>query len=142
MSSGYSVDTRNAPFAPVAERERSSTESTGELGGHGQDHPDRVGRGLRVLEGAERGDRAPPLLDPVASGDPDVEQAVGDVERDLLRSQDADVVDARVVDGRPVVDARRTADREIGVCEELEGGLLEGALGEDQTEHAQRPPTE
>ena len=41
------------------------------------------------------------LLDPVAAGDAEVEQALGDVARDLLGPQDAHLVDAGVVDRRP-----------------------------------------
>jgi hypothetical protein len=75
------------------------------------------------------------LLDPVPPGDADVEQPVGDVARDLLGPQHGDVEDARVVDVGPVVDVRVPLDREVRVFEELEGRLLERALGEDESEH-------
>ena len=77
------------------------------VGGHGSDDQDRVRRGLAVAQLAEADDVAGGLLHPVATGEAEVEQAFGDVHRDLLRTQDAHVGDARVVDGRLVVDRRR-----------------------------------
>ena len=59
---------------------------------------DRPGRRLRVVQLGERDDVGVALLDPVAPGDAEVEQAVGHVLRDLLRAEDAHLVDARVVD--------------------------------------------
>jgi hypothetical protein len=53
---------------------------------------------------AERHDLAGGLLDPVTAGDAEVEQPFGDVARDLLGPQDANLVDAGVVDRRLVVD--------------------------------------
>ena len=93
---------------------------------------------LRVPQLAEADDLAAGLLDPVAAGDAEVEQPLGDVHRDLLRAQDADLGDARVVDRRPVVDRRRADDGEVGGLEQLERGLLQRALGQHQPQHARR----
>jgi hypothetical protein len=60
------------------------------------------------------------LLDPVASGDADVEQALGDVHRDLLGPQDPHRLDAGIVDARLVVDRGRPLDREVGRLEQIE----------------------
>ena len=82
------------------------------VAGDGDDHADRVRRRLRVAQLTQADDVAGRLLDPVASGDPDVEQPLGDVGRDLLRSQDAHLGDPRVVDRRPVLDGdERTTAR-------------------------------
>ena len=99
--SGYSEVTRTPSG-------RSSTDSNARVAGDRDDDPHRVGRGLRVLQFAEADDVAAGLLDPVAAGDPEVEQALGDVDGDLLRAQDPHLGDARVVDRRLVVDRRRT----------------------------------
>ena len=65
--------------------------------GDGQHDPDRVGGGLGVGQLAQRDDLAPPLLDPVAPGDAEVEQPVGDVDRDLLGPQNPHLADPVVV---------------------------------------------
>ena len=75
-----------------------STDCGGRVGGDREHHPDRAGGGLRVVQLGEGDDLGVALLDPVAAGDADVEHALGDVARDLLRAQDAHLVDARVVD--------------------------------------------
>jgi hypothetical protein len=67
------------------------------------DDLDRIRRCLAVAQLAEADDVAARLLDPVATGDPEIEQTLGDVHRDLLRPQDPDVGDARVVDRGLVV---------------------------------------
>ena len=92
------------------------------------------------MELAEGDHVAARLLDPVATGDPDVEQAIGHVEGDLLGPEDPDVVDARVVDGRPVVDRRATAHRQVGALEKLERRLLQRTLGQDQLQHGPNLP--
>src|SRR5690606_26857727 len=92
--------------------------------------------GLRVVQLAERDHLAGGLLDPVATGDAEVEQALGDIAGDLLRAQDADLVDAGVDDVGPVVDDRVAAHPQVGRLEQLEGRLLERALGEHQLQHA------
>ena len=66
----------------------------------GEHDAGRAGGRLRVVQLGERHDVDAGLLDPVAAGDAEVEQAVGDVPRDLLRAQDRDVDDTRVVDRR------------------------------------------
>ena len=53
---------------------------------------------LRVRERREHLDVGLGLGDPVLAGDPEVEQPVLHVERDLLRAQDRDALDAIVVD--------------------------------------------
>ena len=103
MSSGYSVCTRTPGG-------RSSTDCHGESPRDREHHPDRPRRRLRVVQLGEGHDLDARLLDPVAAGDTDVEQPVGDVARDLLRAQDRDVDDARIVDRRLVVDVGGTHD--------------------------------
>ena len=66
---------------------------------------------------------------------PDVEQALLDVLRDLLRAQEQHLVDARVVDGGVVVAVGAAADGQVGGLEQLEGGLLERALRKDERQH-------
>ena len=83
----------------------------------------------------ERHDLDARLLDPVAAGDADVEQTVGDVARDLLRPQDRDVDDAGIVDRGLVVDVGGAGEREVGVLEQLQGRLFERTLREDQAQH-------
>ena len=134
VSSGYSVDTRT-PWG------RSSTRVDRTVGRHGHDDVHRTGGRLRVVQLAERHDVAAGLLDPVAPGDAEVEQPVGDVPRDLLGPQDAHLVDPGIVDRRPVVDRRRAADREVGRLEQLEGGLLERALRQHDLQHPTQSPT-
>jgi hypothetical protein len=55
---------------------------------------------------AERGDVRAGLGDPVPAGDAEVEQALLEVGRDLLRPQEADPLDARVVNGGVVIAVR------------------------------------
>ena len=131
VSSGYSLDTRT-PWG------RSVTSVYGRVVRHGQHDAERLARRLRVLELAEDRDVAGRLLDPVAAGDAEVEQALGHVGGDLLRPQDAHLVDARVVDARLVVDRGRAHDAQVGRLEELEGGLLQRALGQHEAEHEGR----
>ena len=101
--------------------------------GHRHDHLDRVARRLGVLEAADAHHVAGRLLDPVAAGDAEIEHALGHVRRDLLRAQDPHLVDARIVDLGPVGDIGIAVDPQIGGLEQIEGGLLERALGQDQT---------
>ena len=70
---------------------------------------------------SERHDVGVALLDPVAPGDAEVEPALGDVLRDLLRAEDAHVVDTRVLDRGAVVDVGAARHREVGVVEQLHG---------------------
>ena len=97
----------------------------------------RIGprRGLRVVQLGERDDLDTGLLDPVPAGDAEVEEAVGDVARDLLRPEDRDVDDAGIVDVGAVVDVGRAHDREVGVFEELERRFLERALRQHEAQH-------
>ena len=124
VSSGYSVCTRTP-------RGRSTDRRDVRVPRHREHHADRARRRLRVVQLGERHDVGGCLLDPVAAGDPDVEETGRDVARDLLRSQHGDVDDPGIVDRTAVVHVRVTHDREVGVFEELEGGPLERALGED-----------
>ena len=107
----------------------------GGVAGDGDDHADRVRRRLRVAQLTEADDVAGRLLDPVAPGDADVEQALGDVGRDLLRAQDAHLGHPRVVDRRPVLDRRRAHDGEVGGLEELERRPLQRSLGQHDAQH-------
>ena len=75
------------------------------------------------------------LLDPVPPSDPEVEQAVGHVGRNLLGPQDANVVDTRIVNGRPVVDRGTPANPEIGSLEQFEGRFLKRTLRKDEFQH-------
>ena len=111
---------------------------TGESAPDGEHDPGRVGGGLGVGELAERDDLAPPLLDAVAPGDAEVEEAVGHVDGDLLGPQDAHLVDAGVGDAGAVGDVGGTVDGQVGVLEELHGGAFERALGQDEAEHGGR----
>ena len=107
----------------------------GRVAGDGHHDAHRLGGGLRVLELAERHDVAGGLLDPVAAGDAEVEQALGHVLRDLLGPQDADLVDAGVVDRGLVVDAARPVDLQVGLGEQLHRRLLERSLGQHDLQH-------
>ena len=68
-------------------------------------------------------------------GDAEVEATLGHVLRDLLRTEDAHFVDARVVDGGAVVDVGAAQHREVGVVEQLDGLGFEGSFGEYEAEH-------
>ncbi len=73
----------------------------------------------------ERDHVAAGLLDPVATGDAEIEQALAHVLRNLLRPQDADFVDTRVDDVSSIGDYRIATDPQIGRLEQLERGFLE-----------------
>src|SRR5207249_955920 len=94
---------------------------------------------FRVAQLAEAHDFAGRLLDPVASGDAEVEHAIGHVARDLLGPQDAHLVDAGILDRGPIGDLRRAVHGQVGRLEQLEGGLLQRALGNDELEHQPAP---
>ena len=128
VSSGYSVCTRT----PAG---RSSIALHVRVARDREHHADRPRRCLRVVQLGERHHLGRGLLDPVPAGDADVEEARRDVARDLLGPQDGDVDHPRVVDLAAVVDVRIARDREVRVFEELEGGSLERALGEDESQH-------
>src|SRR4051812_36251376 len=101
---------------------------------------ERLRGGLRVLQLTERDDLAGGLLDPVASGDSEIEEPLGDVRRDLLGSQDPHLVDPRIVDRGLVVDIGRAADGEVGGVEQFERRFLERPLREDQLQHGRQSP--
>ena len=103
----------------------------------GEHHAGRLVGGLGVRQLAQGDHIAPPLLDAVAARDAQIEQPLGHVRRDLLGSQDAHVVDAGVVDRGPVGHVRGTGDGQVGVREELHGGALERAFGQDQAKHGE-----
>jgi len=103
--------------------------------GHRHHDAHRPRRGLGVPQLAERYHVAVCLLDPVAPGDAQVEQPVSDIGRDLLGSQDAHVVDARVVDVGAVVHRRAPPHRQVRIFKELQGRRFERALGEHELEH-------
>src|SRR5262249_31958867 len=98
-------------------------------------HLDGVAGGLRIGQLAEAHHFGARLLDPVTTGDAEIEEPLGHVERDLLRPQDAHVVDARVVDVGLVVDGGRPDDGEVGRLEQVERGLLQRSLRDDQPQH-------
>ena len=133
VSSGYSVA---HPQRPAARPGRPAVLDR-RVVGHGQDDLDRVGAWpWSTASSPERDDLAPPLLDPVPPGDAEVEEAVGHVDRDLLGPQDPHVVDPGVVDAWPGSRRpRRALHGQVGVREQVEGGLLERALGQDEAEH-------
>ena len=108
------------------------------VGADGEHDAGGVRGRLGVGQLAEGDDLAPPLLDAVAPGDAEVEEAVGHVDRDLLGPQDPDLVDAGIGDGGAVGHVRRRGDGEVGVLEELHGGAFERALGQDEAEHGGR----
>ena len=138
VSSGYSVLTRRRPGPIGHGGGQLGQRVRRRVGADGEHDPGRVGGVLRVGELAERDDLAPPLLDAVAPGDAEVEEAVGHVDRDLLRPQDPHLVDAGVVDGGAVGHVRGAVDGEVGVLEQLHGGAFERALGQDEAEHGGR----
>ena len=107
----------------------------GRVGGDGEDDADGAGGRLGVVQLGEGHDFGVGLLDPVPSGDAQVERARRDVPRDLLRSEDPHAVDARVVNVGAVVDVGAPLDREIGVFEQLERRSLQRALRQHQAEH-------
>ena len=92
MSRGYSLEMRT-PWG------RSSTDCHGESPGTATMMRTGLLLTFEYCSSPRRHDVAAGLLDPVTTGDAHVEQAVGQVRRDLLRAQDADAVDPRVVDG-------------------------------------------
>ena len=102
----------------------------------------RIGRdvALEYCSSPSDIDVAGGLLDPVAAGDAQVEQALGHVHRDLLRPQDADRLDPRVVDGGLVVDGRGPVHREVRGGEQLQRGLLQRTLGQNQLQHGVTVP--
>jgi hypothetical protein len=104
----------------------------------GHDHPDGPRAGLGVAHLAQGHDLGAGLLHPVPPGDAQVEQAVGHIPRDLLGAQDADLVDARVVDRRLVLDGRGPVDGQVGRLEQVEGRAFERALGEHELQHPDR----
>ena len=128
---GYSVDTRTpAGRSPtVRTGESSATASTTRIG---------PGGGLAVAQLAERRHLAGGLLDPVPPGDAQVEQALGHVLGDLLGPQDAHLGDPGVVDGGPVVDVGAAQHGQVGGLEQVEGGPLERAFGQDEAQHGGR----
>ena len=65
----------------------------------------------------------------------EVEQPVGLVGGELLGSQDSNVGDARIVNGRPVVDRGTPANPEVGALEQFEGRFLKGTLRKDEFQH-------
>ena len=79
------------------------------------------------------------LGDPIATGDANVEEAIGHVHGDLLGAQDAHLGDAGIIDGGPVLHRRVARDLEISGFEEFECGLLERTLGEDELQHGRQP---
>ena len=138
MSSGYSVLTRRRPGRSATDFASSASVLAGESAPTASTMRAGLRGGLGVGELAERDHLAPPLLDAVAAGDAEVEQAVGHVDRDLLGAQDPHLVDARVVDAGPVGHVRGAVDGQVGVLEQLHGGAFERALGQDEAEHGGR----
>ena len=132
MSRGYSVETRQPLWEILDLLNRR-------VGTDREDDPYGLVRRLRIVQLAEADDLGARFLDPVTAGDAEVEQALGDVGRDLLRSEDVNLLDTRVVDRRPVVDLRSPADRKIGRGEQLEGCLLERPLGKNEAKHRLAP---
>ncbi len=102
---------------------------------HREHHTARLVRGLGIRQLAQGDHVTPPLLDAVPPGDTEIEEALGDVSRDLLGTQYPHVVDAGIVDAGPVRHVRGTRDAQVGVFEELQGGALERTFGQDQAEH-------
>jgi hypothetical protein len=72
------------------------------------------------------------LGDPVLAGQPGVEHAVGDVARHFLRPNQH-AVDVGIVDRREVR-PRARVDVEPGAREELDGRILQRALGDAELE--------
>ena len=107
----------------------------GSVVGHGHDDLHRVVGGLGVAQLPQAHHVGLGLLHPVPPGDADVEEAVGHVGADLLRAEDAHLVDAGIVDAGPVGHHRVPVHPQVGGLEELEGGLLQRPLGQHQLQH-------
>ena len=91
----------------------------------GHDDAHGVGGGLRVLQFAKAVHRAVGFFHPVAAGDAEIEETLGDVDGDFLGAENAHLDDAGVVDAGAVVDRRRAYDGEVGRFEEFEGGFFQ-----------------
>ena len=92
---------------------------------HSDDHPNWLRGVLGVFEFSEAFDNAARFLDPVATGDTNIEEPFGDVRRNLLGTKDPDRRDSGIVDRRLIVDRRGTIHRQVGSVEQFERCLFE-----------------
>ena len=100
--------------------------------GHGQ-HPAHFAEALLGVDEIGDGlDVGFALFDPVAAGEPGVENAVLDVARHFLRA-DEHAFDFGIVDGGKVR-AAAGGDVEAGAAEQVDGGVLEAAFGDAEFE--------
>jgi len=106
--------------------------------GDRHDHADWIGCRLGIPQLSEADDLGGSLSHPVAARDTDIEEALGDVHRDLLRTEDPNLGYPRVIDRGPVVDRGGTHHRQIGGLEQVKGRPLERAFRQHVTEHAGR----
>ena len=100
--------------------------------GHREDPADLTAGLLGVGEGGDAGDVEAALDDPVDAGEAGVEDAVVDVAGHLL-SADEHALDLFVVDGGEV-GAAVGVDVPAGALEEGDGGILERAFGDAETD--------
>jgi len=98
--------------------------------------------GLRVGERREDLDVRSGLGDPILARDPQVEEPVLDIGRDLLRTQDAHPFDALVVDGAVIVAAAAAAHVQVRGLEEPQRLLFEGALRDHESQHEVTPASD
>ena len=106
---------------------RSATAVPRRLLGHREDHLDDRLAGPAAADLPEADDVGAGLGDPVAAADAEVEDALLDVGRDLLRAQEAHPVDARVVDARLVVAVAAADDGEVGGARTARGTASRGS---------------
>ena len=106
--------------------------------GHGE-HPSHFAEALLgVDQVGDRLDLGFALLDPIASGQSGVEDAVVDIASHLLRA-DQHAFDLRIVDGREV-GAAAGGDVEAGPAEQIDGRVLQTALGNAEPQFHSLPP--
>ena len=100
--------------------------------GHGQ-HPAHFAETLLGVDQVGDGDHIGlVLVDPVAPGETGIENAVFDVARHFLRT-DEHALDLRIVDAGEI-GAAGGGDLESGAAEEIDGGVFQAAFGNAEFE--------
>ena len=117
---------------------RSFTVWNGDDFRHGQ-HPAHFAEALLGVDQVGDGlDLGFALLHPVAAGEAGVQNAVLDVARHLLRA-DQHAFDLGIVDGREIR-AAAGGDVVAGAAEQIDGGVLQAALGNAELQLHGLPP--